>query len=296
MNQQTPPSIIELESPFPTELGLLKLLEPPDADRAQLIERILCGLYEKPFVIDDGFSRTLYFSLAYIQSAMRIKDPLALELAYTRKMMGFLLFINQPRNILMLGLGGGSLAKFCHRHLPLAQITVVEIDPHVVAFRELFEIPPDGPRFRVLVGDAALHVAGDAGSPDVIMTDAFDRHGFATSVCSRDFYANVHASLARRGVMVANLAGQREERIAHLGMIREVFADNVLVLPIQDDGNHVAFAFRDPTFEPRWRWIESQAKALGSRYGLDFPKFAKKLERSRKLGYVERTLVFDGFF
>ena len=77
--------------------------------------------------------------------------------------------------------------------------------------------------------------------------------------------------------------------MANLQAMSAVFGDNVILLPIADDGNHVAFAFRDPAFEPRWRWIDEQAKAMRARFGLDFPKFAGKLQRSRKLGLLRRA-------
>jgi hypothetical protein len=54
--------------------------------------------------------------------------------------------------------------------------------------------------------------------------------------------------------------------------------------------NLVVFVFRDPNFEPRWRWMAGEAPALKKRFGLDYPRFAQKLERSRKLRYLERTL------
>lgn len=282
-------AMIELPNPFADERGIIKLLEPADADREMLLAQVLCGTYGKPFVIEDERCRTLYFSLAYVQSSMRLTRPFDLELAYTRKMMGFLLFLPQPRSILMLGLGGGSLAKYCHRHLPSTRITVLEISPEVMAFREEFSIPPDDPRFAVILGDAAAYVAQCAEKPDVIMMDAFDRHGFSMSVCSRDFYRDVRAALSRRGLLVANLAGEPAERLAHLAMMREVFEDKVLVLPVSDDGNHIAFAFRDPAFEPRWHCIGDQARGMARRYGLDFEKLAGKLERSERLDYLERT-------
>ena len=84
---------------------------------------------------------------------------------------------------------------------------------------------------------------------------------------------------------VANMVGPKAERAAHLQMIADVFADNIMVLPVENDGNYLVFAFRDAVFEPRWRWIESQAKAMQKRYGLDFPKFALELKRSRNDGY-----------
>ncbi|MDE8344502.1 MAG: hypothetical protein POG24_11875, partial [Acidocella sp.] len=69
---------------------------------------------------------------------MNLDDPCALDLEYSRTMMGFLLFKPEPKHIAMVGLGGGSLAKFCHRYLPATRIEVVEINPHVLALRDEF--------------------------------------------------------------------------------------------------------------------------------------------------------------
>jgi spermidine synthase len=109
------PAMLAITNPFSADCGLLRLLEPADADRAALSERLRSGTYDKPFIAEDGETRALYFSWAYVQSRMRIEEPVALELCYTRKMMSFLLFHTNPRALLLLGLGGGSLAKYCWR-------------------------------------------------------------------------------------------------------------------------------------------------------------------------------------
>ncbi|MEQ1519268.1 MAG: spermidine synthase [Usitatibacteraceae bacterium] len=282
--------MIELQNPFADESGVIRLLEPEDCDRQKLLEQILSGNYAKPFVIDEDDFRALYFSRELTQSGMRLSDPYALEFAYTRKMMSVLLFVHQPKHILMLGLGGGSLAKFCYRNLPSAHITAVEIDPHIIAFREQFLLPPDDARLRVLLGDAAEYVRNTEEPADVVMIDAFDRAGFSTSVCSRAFYRDVRDTLSKQGVMVANMVGSKAVRGTHLDMIDDVFDGNVVLLPIADDGNYLVFAFRDAGFEPRWRWIEGQAKAMQARFGLDFPGYAAKLKRSRKDNYLQTLL------
>jgi spermidine synthase len=281
--------MLELANPFAREGGVIRLLEPRNCDREALVDRVLSGTYARPFVIEDEGKRSLYFTRAFIQSEMRLADPFALEFAYTRKMMGFLFFLEAPREILLLGLGGGSLVRYCRRHLPGARITAVEIDRDVIAFREQFLLPPDDANFRVVRADAAGHLAQCDTQPEVVLIDAFDRDGVAPSLCTREFYESVHEAMAGNGVMVANLVGPKAERIAHLAMIGKVFDANVILLPIADDGNYVAFAFRDPAFEPRWRRMATHAKALRARYGLDFPAFAGKLERSRKLGYARRA-------
>lgn len=282
--------MLELPNPFANEGGVIRLLERPGGDTEALVDSVLAKRYPRPFVIEDDGARCLYFTRDFIQSEMRLADPFELAFAYTRKMMAFLLFLPEPRAILMLGLGGGSLAKWCHRHLPGARVTAVEIDPDVIAFRDQFLVPPDGERFRVVRGDAAQYVAQCDERADVVIIDAFDRDGVAPALCTREFYRDVRAMLSRSGVVAANLVGPKAERVAHLEMLRTVFEGNVILLPIADDGNYVAFAFRDPAFEPRWRWMAGEARALKARYGLDFPRLAARLERSRKLGFLRREM------
>jgi len=84
-------------------------------------------------VSDERGVRMLHVGGEAIQSAMRVAEPDALALDYTRCMMGFLLFHPEPREALMIGLGGGSLAKFFHRRLRATRLRVVELDARIVA-------------------------------------------------------------------------------------------------------------------------------------------------------------------
>ncbi len=158
-----------------------------------------------PFVRRAQHLRSLHFSHTTVQSRMDVRHPDALTLDYTRLMMGFLLLQPAPRRIAMLGLGG-SLAKFCHRHLPHADITVVEIDPAVIVLRNDFLVPADSERFRVLEGDGAMFMAGCHAGLDVLLVDAYDANGFAPSISASAFYADVARALRDGGVFVTNLS------------------------------------------------------------------------------------------
>src|SRR5688572_5621588 len=94
------------------------------------------------FVREDDDCVSLYFDLSTVQSKMRRDNPAELALGYTRTMMAFLLFAPQPRRIAMIGLGGGSMPKYCYVRLPAANIVVAEIDPQVIGLREQFRVPP----------------------------------------------------------------------------------------------------------------------------------------------------------
>jgi spermidine synthase len=279
-------SWVVLPSPAPLPAGRLRLLEPNGSSELVLLKQLTDGSYGKPFIRDSGPLRYLHFDLDDVQSVMRHDDPDALCLAYTRKMMAFLLFNTEPRRILLLGLGGGSLAKFCYRQLPAASITVLEIDPHVLALREEFRIPPDDERFRVLQGDGVAYIArrGPWGESrygarqDVILVDACDRNGLSPALASADLYANLRRRLSMDGVLVMNICGDELEVESHLARMRGVFGDARLVsLPAKEDGNLIVLGFRR---EPQaWDGVQldRHARKLEERFGLAFPRYARQM-------------------
>jgi spermidine synthase len=284
------PSFFEMPSPVEEQPGTLRLLESRDSSASALRQQLLEGSYDKPFLLEADNTRSLLFNFDFIQSCMRLDAPDALEFLYTHHMMAFLLFHTNVKSILLLGLGGGSLAKFCRRHLPEADLTAVELNADVLALRRAFAVPPDGARFRVVLGDAGEVVATSPQQFDVLLVDAFDRAGVAASVAEESFYVQARRRLAARGVLVANLVGEAAERRAHLELIRQAFGDNLLLVSVEEGCNHVAFAFREANFEPRWKWIQGQAKAMSVRYGLDFPKIAERLERNWRRGWENVAL------
>jgi spermidine synthase len=92
-------------------------------------------------------------------------------------------------------------------------------------------------------------------------------------------------------VLVINLAGEKESYAGLIGEVMHVFDDQVIVISVPDDGNHVLYAFKEHYFAPRWRWLHNYAKELRAKFGLDFPAFVQKMERSSKLGLARREAI-----
>jgi spermidine synthase len=272
--------VLEIPAPFPLPNSRVLLLEPAGSYGPELSRQLLDGTYDKPFILDCGALRYLHFDFDKVQSLMRCDDPDALCLRYTRKMMAFLLFNPRPRRILILGLGGGSLAKFCYRHLPSATITAVEIDPHVMALREEFRVPADDERFRVLQGDGTRYVALRGPRKDVILVDTYDCHGAAPGLASAQFYLNARRRLTLGGVLVTNIHGDACERADQFARVRGVFGKRVIALPVREDGNLIALAFRTDNAVRNWARRERLALALEERFGLNFPRYVRKMTRS----------------
>jgi len=280
-----------MPSPFEVETGTVFMHEPSWTREGELRAQLLDESYPKPFVIDDGKSRFLYFNVRLMQSEMSLKAPNDLAIRYTQKMMAFLLFQPRPKRIVLIGLGGGSLIKFCYQRMPGTQLTAVELDPDVIGFRDTFLMPPDDDHLQVIQADGAEFLEATEKGIDALLVDAFDKTGFAPSLANRDFFDNAYAKLSGNGVLVINLAGEKETYAGLIGEAMRVFDDQVIVISVPDDGNHVLYAFKEHHFEPRWRWLHNHAKELRAKFGLDFPAFVQKMERSTKLGLARREAL-----
>src|SRR5512134_2739579 len=153
--------------------------------------------------------RYLHFGSRWIQGAMRIARPYALELEYTRDMMFPLLLRaggGWPRTVLSIGLGAGSIARFLHRHRPRAAHTVVEIDADVIACaRHHFKLPPESPRLRLTIDDGADFLQAADREYDLILVDGYDGKGRTGMLDTLPFYCNAQAHLSERGVLAANV-------------------------------------------------------------------------------------------
>jgi len=265
---------------------VLKFSEPAGTARDLLFNGLLAGTYKKAFLIEEFEYRSMCFALdGCTQSEMRIDDPYALVSEYTRKMMGFLAFQPNPKQILIIGLGGGSLVKYCHRHLPTTRITAVEIDPDVLALRSQFLVPPDDDRLTVIQADGADHVArmADRGERiNALLVDAYDHTGIAHSVVERSFVQNAKQILGTSGVFVMNLVAESADVKRHIETVRQVFGDTVVVA-MQRGGNLVIFAGETLHDPRRAKMAMRNAERVEDRLGLFFPTLIQHLnERAGK--------------
>jgi spermidine synthase len=223
--------------------------------------------------------RFLHFGTPWIQGAMRIARPWALELEYTRDLMAPLLLrpADWPRSVLQAGLGAGSVTKFLHRYRPEARLTVVEIDPAVLATaHQYFRLPDEGRNLRVILGDAADHMASKDARHDFIVLDGYDDHGRAGMLDSVPFYANCRRRLARGGLLSVNLLTRTRGVKASVDRLREAFDGNVLVLPPCKAGNTVAIAAGEPE-EESFDALGTAAERLKRESGLDLQPLIARL-------------------
>lgn len=224
-------------------------------------------------ISEEAGVRYLHFGSEWIQGAMRIARPWALELDYTREMMAALLLRPEPewpRKVLLIGLGAASLTKFLYRHRPLARLTVVEIEPAVVAAaRQFFKLPEDPKRLRIEIADGVAWLAGSDKTFDLILVDGFDADARAGALDTLPFYRACRAHLGDRGLLSVNLLGRNRGFKGSVDRIKKAFDDRAMVFPSCDHGNAIAFAAAgEPVCMPLGE-LSLQALALRKATGLN---------------------------
>ena len=271
-------SLVAFASPWAYDPGTVRIFEPDEGvSREEASLRVQNGEHRTPFMLETASERQLLFTRSSLQSTMLIDEPYALICAYTQKMMSFLLFNPDPRHIVMIGLGGGSLAKFCYRNLRNTRFTAVEIDADVIALRDEFFLPADNERFRVVHADGARFISRLDQPVDVILVDAFDADGVAVSLATSKFYEDAASRLDPDGVLVLNLSGDRSRYPAHLRRLRKAFGDRLLMLPVSASDNVLVFAFKTELPEPAGSDFALCAQQLQSQLQLEFPRYLQKM-------------------
>jgi spermidine synthase len=227
-------------------------------------------------VSDAGGYRSLHVGGEAIQSTMKLGDPFALALDYTRCMMAFLLFHPQPREALMIGLGGGSLAKFFHRQLRATRVRVVELDPRIVdTARVHFALPPDDARLSVEIGDGA-----EALSPeccDVLVIDAYHDEAHVPELATQAFYDACFLALEDTGALVVNYMNDDPMFDRYLQRLEAAFGGAVFMMRALYDPNILVFALKGLPHQPDWQALRRRAGALQAKLGLPFRKYAARL-------------------
>lgn len=241
-------------------------------------------------VSEEAGVRYLHFGSEWVQGAMRIRRPNALELVYTQEMMAGLLWHpafdggRWPRSALLIGLGAGSLTKFMHHYLPQTRLTVVEIEPQVVAVaRQFFKLPEETERLTVVIGDGVEYVATHKRRFDCILVDGFDEHARAGELDTEPFYAGCRRLLTDQGLLAVNLFGKRRGYASSLTRLKTAFDDRVFALPPCESGNVIAFATGGDPLICSVDEMRERAETLREKTGLDLRPSISRLQMARRL-------------
>jgi spermidine synthase len=190
--------------------------------------------------------RSLHLGTSWVQGAMLVAKPDAIELEYVQMMMMWMLFEDKPRHIVQLGLGSAALTKFCYQRFPDARVTAVELNPNVIAICQAqFGLPPNDARLNVVEMNALDFVMDPAnhGTVDVLQVDLYDEEARGPVLDTPEFYQACFDCLSPNGIMTTNVFGEYINYDKNLQAMELVF-DAVVWLPEVHDANIVVVGFK----------------------------------------------------
>jgi len=256
---------------------------------------------------DQGDVRYLHLGSDTIQSAMRISDPVRLELAYSRAMLSTLLFRPAPTTALLIGLGGGSLAKYLHHRLPECRLEAVECNPTVVdVARAHFSLPADDARFKVHVADGAAWLAARVRQPsaapgssapavcphdpvDLLLLDVYDARAQVAACATSAFFADAACVLTAQGVCAVNFWSNAPEYPVYRDRFFDAFSGRALLLPVARPGNMIGIGFASADGDWRWKHLRDRARQLEAVHAIEFGVFVESLRQANP--YSENRLL-----
>jgi spermidine synthase len=295
--------IVEADPPRDNHLSLSSAILSGNVQRVQgkpqmnfnsLRSAFLAG---KPYVEQDGNELTLQFGPTSIQSCLNPDEPDRLLLGYTRTLLGFLLFVQNPHRMTMIGLGGGALPKYCYRHFPDCHIDVVEINLDVIALRDTFRVPADDIRFAVHCADGADYVARLTGTEDVLIVDGFDVGGQAPTLCTESFYHDCFKALAEGGVMAVNLSENAKQHAGFIKRMRHCFHDKVIVVNAEDCTNKIVFAIKHSgsNTSNSLKDLLQRATQLDKQHPVAFRQIVERMGMNRHNTFSDNTFTDNTF-
>jgi len=231
---------------------------------------------------DQRGMRTLLFERGGgRQSVVKPGDPDHVELPYARVALAGLALCEEPRRILVVGLGGGTLPMFLRAHYPAATIDVAEIDPDVVDVAKKFFGFVDDELLRAHVGDGRQFIErARQADYDVIFLDAFGAHDVPKQLTTQEFLQITRRALKPNGVVVSNVWRAASNRL-YDSMVRthqEAF-EELFILDVPGDVNNIFLAL--PRRQPLGR--------------SELAQLARKISTAKRFRFDLGELVEYGF-
>jgi spermidine synthase len=231
----------------------------------------------------DGV-RYLHLGTPWVQGAMRVRKPHAIELEYVQRMMAWMLWRPQAEvasgHAVQLGLGAAAITRFTHKAMRM-RTTAVELNPTVItACRMWFQLPSDDARLQVIEADAGRWVQDPAHlqTADVLSVDLYDHDAAAPVLDSDAFYASCRDVLVHGGLMAVNLFGRHASFAASAARIAVAFGiDQVWSLRPTREGNTVVIAARGVTVPDR-ETLSARADNIEARFGLPARKWLRMVQ------------------
>ena len=238
-------------------------------------------------VFEKDNLRWLTFGDDCIQTVINLNDPDSLHSPVYRAMLAVLLFIPTPECVLLLGTGGGALARYFHHRQNAIHGEAVEISSVIVDIaRQYFEFPTPDQGWQTVVSDAQEYIYRSRQHYDLIFLDIADRGSSPAWMYEPDFLEHCRERLVQDdGVLILNIIPESTEKITSaLWNIRQVFDLTTVCLSVPEHKNILVFAFNGIPQYCRISTLDQRIPTLKEQWGLEFDQFLTRMKEINPRG------------
>ena len=227
--------------------------------------------------------RSMHIGSPTIQSSMRISDPYHLELGYTQIMALAAIFLDKPKDLLFVGLGGAAIQKFFYKWFIKANCLTIEINPSAInVAKQFFKIPQRSKRFKIIQDDGIDYIKNSEDEYDLILSDAFEEYGLPEVFCEIPYFESCRARLTEKGIFMINLWGSDPRTKAYIDRIKLTFDDRVLHIKSTTSGNIIVFAFNSQPSESRIDHLKRKILTMEKQIDFDLMVYFNKILKNQK--------------
>ena len=211
-------------------------------------------------VLDRKNVRHLRFGNRVKQSSMVKKYPYALALKYIRTMVQGLVLNPNPKNILFLGLGAGSLVKYINKYFDGIRIDVVELLSDVVDISQKHFGLHESNKINIVIDKATNYLKTNKSKYDIIFVDIFNSSGMPKEIKTDEFHLLLSNTLTSNGWVVWNTWTRKSVYNLQVSQWKKFFKVVIVRPPVPKSGNVVMFGgnkFNDSDFDSNIRYIQN---------------------------------------
>ena len=242
--------------------------------------------YNSIFVECDDKFWTLKTADQDLQSRINRQNPEQLILKNLRYLMGILLFLPAPKNICLLGTGGGALIHFLRHYYPQSPLTAIDIDGELLEImHNKMDLPVADEKLRYIIDDAAHYIENCQDQFDLIIVDLFLGNHSPDWLLQSGSMRRLYAMLNDNGGLSYNLVIDSDSDFNEFyANLRRIFRQQTLSLPIEELDNTIAFAFRQPPPERNMTEYMALAYDLGAQQDINYMEILSVIYRTNPTG------------
>lgn len=207
-----------------------------------------------------------------LQSVIDLENPSRLCLKNLEYLIAILLFIAEPRRVLMLGTAAGSLLHFLRHHYPQAEIITVDIDAELIETLQSRAILPTADDCLTYVIDDARHYVEHCQQCfDLVLVDIFDASQSPAWLLEKTVTDRLHKLLSNEGAVAYNLLIESDHLFTRFYRdLRLVFARQTLCMPVDGFENTIVYGFRNQLPGRKMTWYMQRALEMSRLQTIDY--------------------------